>query len=118
MLASYFYIRFENQNVHFNEKFYKYFHKSFSATCPPIYEEGQPNHFSAFKYAEHRDLCTLKCNEDERCCTKDSGGGFYVPCTIGCHIAWFSQDLDECKAKCTWRGDGLDCIFKWHFQEV
>ena len=98
--------------------FFKYFHKSFSATCPPIYEEGQPNHFSAFKYAEHRDLCTLKCNEDERCCTKDSGGGFYVPCTIGCHIAWFSQDLDECKAKCIWQGDGLDCIFKWHFQEV
>ena len=47
--------------------------KSFSATCPPIYEEGQPNHFSAFQYAEHRDLCTMKCNEDDRCCTKDAG---------------------------------------------
>jgi hypothetical protein len=42
-------------------------------TCPPLYEESQPNHFSAFQYAEHRDLCTKKCNEDNRCCTKDSG---------------------------------------------
>ena len=42
-------------------------------TCPPFYEENQPNHFSAFQYAEHRDLCTNKCNEDNRCCTKDSG---------------------------------------------
>ena len=45
--------------------------------CPTItctlYEESQPNHFSAFQYAEHRDLCTKKCNEDNRCCTKDSG---------------------------------------------
>ena len=41
--------------------------------CPPLYEESQPNHFSAFQYAEHRDLCTKKCNEDNRCCTKDSG---------------------------------------------
>ena len=42
-------------------------------TCPPFYEENQPNHFSAFQYAEHRDLCTKKCNENNRCCTKDSG---------------------------------------------
>ena len=50
-----------------------YFNKSFSGTCPPIYDENQPNHFSAFQYAEHRDLCTMKCNEDDRCCTKDAG---------------------------------------------
>ena len=89
-------------------------------TCPPIYEEGQPNHFSAYRYAEHRDLCTLKCNEDELCCTKDSGGaGHRLPCTIGCHIAWFSQDMDECKARCNWeRPIDQDCVWEWHLQEV
>ena len=91
-----------------------------SATCPPIYEEGQPNHFSAFRYAEHRDMCTLKCNEDDFCCTKDSGGSSNrLPCTIGCHIAWFSQDLDECKARCNWeRPNNQDCNWEWHLQEV
>ena len=95
-------------------------YESLPATCPPIYEEGQPNHFSAFRYAEHRDICTLKCNEDELCCTKDSGGaGTRLPCTIGCHIAWFSQDLDECKSRCNWEKPiDQDCVWEWHLQEV
>ena len=47
----------------------------------------------------------------------NAGGCQTVPCTVGCHVAWFSQDLDECKAKCD-EANSAGCFWEWHHKEV
>mmetsp|Transcript_7548 Transcript_7548/g.10987 ORF Transcript_7548/g.10987 Transcript_7548/m.10987 type:complete len:1119 (+) Transcript_7548:40-3396(+) len=74
-------------------------------TCPPPYQIS-PNAVGDDLYSSARDSCTDKCNAAGYCCTLGYGGCNTVPCNVGCHIAFFSADLDDCKAECDVANDG------------
>ena len=69
-----------------------------------------PNSFPPSDYINHRTQCTDKCNAEGYCCTFGSGGCNYVPCTEGCHIAWFSDSVAACKAECA-KANTEDCEY-------
>ena len=52
-------------------------------------------------YAAARAACDQACSDQGHCCTKSAGGTCdRLPCTAGCHIAWFSKTADDCEARC------------------
>jgi hypothetical protein len=79
-----------------------------SCTNPLEWTKAQ-NSYSASEYADHRTQCNSKCNAAGHCCTLGVGGCNHVPCTTGCHIAWFSDDLAACKAECDRANSMTDC---------
>ena len=85
-------------------------------TCPPSYEVDD-NSYSLSQYGEDRGLCTDACNAAGYCCTLGSGGCNAVPCNTGCHIAWWTGSVAECKAECD-RANGMSCEYTWHHVEI
>jgi hypothetical protein len=82
-----------------------------ASTCTNPLELIQlPNTFSTADYISFREQCTDKCNADGYCCTSGFGGCNRIPCNEGCHIAFFSDSLAECKAECE-RGNDLVCYY-------
>jgi hypothetical protein len=67
--------------------------------CPPAWSPS-PDAFGESDYVTSRQKCTNACNLDGYCCTLGNGGCGKVPCSTGCHLAFFSSDLDECYAQC------------------
>ena len=91
--------------------FSNYSSRSTTSTCTePLGFVRLPNSFSAAEYNSYRGQCTDKCNAEGYCCTKGSGICNKLPCTEGCHIAFFSDTLTACKAECT-RANGLSCEY-------
>jgi len=87
-------------------------------TCPPKYEPGN-NAFSILQYSNHRSQCTEACNSAGYCCTLGSGGCNNVPCNTGCHIAWFSSDLSQCKKECAFANSNEnECEYTWHHDSI
>ncbi|GMI38455.1 hypothetical protein TeGR_g13725, partial [Tetraparma gracilis] len=84
--------------------------------CPPEYSSGDDS-FSLQRYGEDRAGCTALCNAGGYACTLDSGGCNAIPCTSGCHVAWFSDDVASCKATCN-EGNTASCEWTWHHAEV
>lgn len=84
--------------------------------CPPEYSSGDDS-FSLQRYGEDRAGCTALCNAGGYACTLDSGGCNAIPCTSGCHVAWFSDDVASCKATCN-EGNAASCEWTWHHAEV
>jgi len=87
------------------------------STCPPEYS-ADSNSFSLQQYAADRTLCTQSCNTGGFCCTLGSGGCNVVPCTTGCHIAWFSASLAACKAQCDVANAAPDCSYTYRHAEI
>ncbi|GMH75734.1 hypothetical protein TL16_g06855 [Triparma laevis f. inornata] len=85
-------------------------------TCPPEYS-ADDNSYSLSQYGEDRNLCTNACNIAGYCCTLGSGGCNAVPCNTGCHIAWWTETVDECYAECD-RANSMSCEYTWHHVEV
>jgi len=90
-----------------------------STTCPPTYEP-EDNTYSLQQYSDARSQCTDACNAAGYCCTLGSGLCNFVPCTTGCHIAWFSSDLAHCKEECAIANDGElnSCSYTWHHELI
>ena len=40
-----------------------------------------------------------------------------MPCNEGCHIAYFSNNVDECKAECT-RANSEECYYESSYHEA
>ena len=85
--------------------------------CPPAYVPG-PNSHPLSTYTSDRAQCTAKCNAEGYCCTKDAGGCYNVPCTTGCHVAWFSDDLSACKSECERANSIAECKYSWRYAEI
>ena len=73
--------------------------------------------FSEADYVSKRTQCTNSCNAEDYCCTVGSGGWDVLPCNEGCHIAYFSSGVEECKAECT-RGNEASCYYEGSYHEV
>ncbi len=82
-----------------------------SCTDPFSFTE-LPNSFTADEYVSFRAQCTNKCNAEGHCCTLGFGGCDTVPCNEGCHIAFFTDNVEACKAECTRANDAPDCEYK------
>ena len=67
--------------------------------CPPPWIPD-PEAFGEGDYIASRQKCQDACIADGYCCTLGNGGCAKVPCTTGCHIAFFSSTLDECYNQC------------------
>jgi len=88
-----------------------------NSTCPKTFIP-LPNSYSLIDYINSRQTCTQACNNAGYCCTKGAGGCNNVPCTEGCHIAWFSEDLEACKAQCRIANDAPDCVYTWNHEKI
>ena len=78
-------------------------------TCTnPVIFTPIPGSFTVSDYTSYREQCNDKCNAAGYCCTKSSGMCGVVPCSEGCHIAFFSDDLAACKAECAVANDQDD----------
>ena len=76
-----------------------------SAECPPPWEP-LPSAVGSTDYIAARSTCTASCNEAGMCCTVGYGGCNFVPCNEGCHIAFFSSNLQACYDECDVANNG------------
>jgi len=80
----------------------------------PLKFTALPNSISINSYKKARTKCTDKCNANGNCCTLGMGGCQKVPCTTGCHIAFFSPSLNKCKEQCELANNNGSCEYTWH----
>ena len=78
--------------------------------CPPPFTPD-PSGVGPTAYIFARDQCTAACNLDGYCCTNGYGGGNTLPCNVGCHIAFFANDLDDCYATCAAASTDGECYY-------
>jgi len=77
------------------------------------------NTVSLDQYKKYRTKCTDSCNDAGYCCTLGNGGCNHVPCTTGCHIAFFSENLKKCKKECKRaNSDDLSCAYTWNHAQI
>lgn len=79
-------------------------------TCPPAYEPD-PLAVGPVDYIAARDTCTDACIDIGYCCTNGNGGGNTLPCNMGCHIAFFANDLQDCYDTCTAASTDGECYY-------
>lgn len=79
-------------------------------SCPPAFEPD-PLAVGPIDYMTARDTCTDGCLDMGYCCTNGYGGGNTLPCNMGCHIAFFANNLTECEATCTASSNDGDCYY-------
>jgi hypothetical protein len=85
-----------------------------------VIESATPITKTLEDYIASRTGCTESCNTNGNCCTLGIGGCNNVPCTTGCHIAFFTSDVDACKAECAIANDGAinSCSYTYRHEEI
>jgi hypothetical protein len=85
-----------------------------------VIESATPITKTLEDYIASRTGCTESCNTNGNCCTLGLGGCNKVPCTTGCHIAFFTSDVDACKAECAIANDGAinSCSYTYRHEEI